>query len=62
MVVYLQADIEAAIQTIKKAMVVCSKCRRKFSMLDAITRSSSRNNYNDLTEGEYIGGEGVCVC
>ncbi|XP_033738777.1 tetratricopeptide repeat protein 39B-like [Pecten maximus] len=58
-IMYLQAimtfdmnDIEVAIQTIKSSLVVCNKYRRKVSMLEAITRSSSRNNYNDLSEVE----------
>ncbi|KAL5016769.1 hypothetical protein ScPMuIL_006358 [Solemya velum] len=46
------ADIEAAIQTIKKSLIVCHKHRRKISLMGSFTKIASKSNYGELTEEE----------
>ncbi|KAL3868152.1 hypothetical protein ACJMK2_040986 [Sinanodonta woodiana] len=46
------ADIESAIQTIKKALVLCSKKRKKVSMLSSLSKVAGKSNYVDLTDEE----------
>ncbi|KAK3090745.1 hypothetical protein FSP39_014266 [Pinctada imbricata] len=58
-ILYLQAvmtfdmtDIEVAIQAMKKSINVCSKFRRKYSMLQSLSKVASKIDYNNLSEEE----------
>ncbi|CAH1776044.1 unnamed protein product [Owenia fusiformis] len=58
-IMYLQAvmtfdmtDIETAIETVKAAVSVCNKKRKKTSMAQSFTRALSKTNYDEYTEEE----------
>ncbi|XP_005096921.3 tetratricopeptide repeat protein 39B [Aplysia californica] len=46
------ADIETAIEAIKKSVIVCGKVRKKTSVISSITKLGSKVNYNEFTEEE----------
>lgn len=48
----LQGDIEAAIQAIKKSLIVCNKQRRKISLFGSFSSVASKSNYSELTVGK----------
>ncbi|XP_064605112.1 tetratricopeptide repeat protein 39B-like [Liolophura sinensis] len=58
-IMYIQAvmtfdmtDIEAAIEVIKKAVVLCNRHRKKTSMIGSLSKMGTKVNYNDYTEVE----------
>ncbi|KAH3695481.1 hypothetical protein DPMN_082941, partial [Dreissena polymorpha] len=58
-IMYIQAvmtfdmnDIEAAIQAIKRSLIVCNKQRRKISIFGSFSSVASKNSYNELTTEE----------
>ncbi|XP_046361608.1 tetratricopeptide repeat protein 39B-like isoform X1 [Haliotis rufescens] len=58
-IMYIQAvmtfdmgDIEAAIQAIKRSVIVCSKHRKRTSMIGSITKAANKTDYNSFTEDE----------
>ncbi|XP_064624927.1 tetratricopeptide repeat protein 39B-like [Lineus longissimus] len=58
-IMYLQAvmtfdsgDIDAAIQTCKRSVIVCNKRRKKTSMMDSFSKAVNKPNYNAYTDEE----------
>lgn len=49
-----QADIEVAIEAIKKSVTLCSKIRKKTSVIGSLTKFNSKVNYDEYTEGKAI--------
>ena len=47
----MQADIENAIEAIKKSVIMCNKLRKKTSIMSSITKMNSKVNYDEFTEG-----------
>ncbi|BFZ16413.1 hypothetical protein BsWGS_19452 [Bradybaena similaris] len=46
------ADIEVAIEAIKKSVTLCSKIRKKTSVIGSLTKFNSKVNYDEYTEEE----------
>jgi len=50
-VLLFQTDIEAAIQAIKKSLIVCNKQRRKIGLFGSFSSVASKSNYSELKVG-----------
>ncbi|GFO11311.1 tetratricopeptide repeat protein 39b [Plakobranchus ocellatus] len=46
------ADIETAIEAIKKSVIMCNRLRKKTSIISSITKMNSKVNYDEFTEEE----------
>ncbi|CAL1544810.1 unnamed protein product [Lymnaea stagnalis] len=46
------ADIEIAIEAIKKSVIVCNKFRKKSSIMSSLTKFAMKVDYNDFSEEE----------
>ncbi|GFS13728.1 tetratricopeptide repeat protein 39B [Elysia marginata] len=46
------ADIENAIDAIKKSVIMCNRVRKKTSIISSITKMNSKVNYDEFTEDE----------
>ncbi|XP_059145816.1 tetratricopeptide repeat protein 39B-like isoform X2 [Physella acuta] len=46
------ADIELAIEAIKKSVIVCNQVRKKSSFMSSLSKFASKNDYNGYTEEE----------